>query len=102
MSDPIKRIPPSEQPPSAEPTHAESKALRAECKQLRKDLRMLVSSCEQVIDALDTEMKKPSSLERGKRIAKMCNFLTFQKDSAKHFGLGLPLNKNIPLKKSSS
>ena len=61
---------------------------RREMKKLRKSLKALVSACEQSISALDAEMKKPSTPERGGRVAKITNFLELQKDMSKIFGLG--------------
>ncbi len=66
-------------------------ARRLAIRKLRAELRALVSTCESCLIAFDNEMKKPSNEMRGKRIAYICNQLEFQKDSAKHFGLGLPL-----------
>ena len=62
-------------------------------RELRKHLRDLITTCEATIAALDTEMKKPSDVNRGKRIAALCNALEMQKDVAKHFGLGIPFKK---------
>ncbi len=91
-------------PPESEPvgggtaqTEPEPKALvrcaewvadRRTIKTLRKSLKDLVSACEQSISALDAEMKKPSTPERGGRVAKITNFLELQKDMSKRFGLG--------------
>jgi hypothetical protein len=71
--------------PAAQTTKAE--------RELRKHLQALVTTCAAAIDALDAEMKKPSDVNRGKRIAAICNALEFQKDAAKHFGLGVPFKK---------
>ena len=54
-----------------------------------KDLAMIV---ELFIEWLDQEMKKPSSFERGQRIAHACNEVELAKDRVKH-RLGLPLRK---------
>lgn len=56
-------------------------------KKLRKSLERLVKACKQVTTALDAEMRKPSDIERGKRIARITNFLEWEKDYAFHFGL---------------
>ena len=69
---------------------------RREMKKLHKSLEALVSACEQSISALDKEMRAPSTVERGKRIAKISNFLDFEKDRSKHFGLGKPLRREKP------
>lgn len=59
----------------------------------KKYLRELTSQVDKFLDILNEEMKKPSDFERGKRIARLCNFLNMNNDSAKHYGLGVPLNK---------
>lgn len=58
---------------------------------LRRHLRDLTAVVAQAIAALDTEMKQPSTLERGKRVARVCNALEMANDRARHFGLGQSL-----------
>jgi hypothetical protein len=58
---------------------------------LRKYLTALVETVEQYVRAIDAEMRGPSTVERGSRIARLTNALEMQKDSAKHFGLGIDL-----------
>jgi hypothetical protein len=60
-------------------------------KKLRKHLSELVAACKNHIAYLDAEVAKPSSLERGKRTAALCNSLEFATDCARHFGLGVDL-----------
>lgn len=62
---------------------------RRQYRDVRKYLVSLVCVCEEVLRHLDAEMKKPSTVERGKRIAKICNHLELHKDLAKRFGLGV-------------
>lgn len=57
----------------------------------KKWLKRLTQAVDKALDAIDEEMKKPSSNERGKRIAQICNFLNLENDAAKHFGLGMSL-----------
>lgn len=68
--------------------------LRREHKKLRDHLVSLVAASERTIGALDEEMSKPSTHERGRRIAQISNFLELAKDRAAHFGLGRPLARH--------
>jgi hypothetical protein len=70
--------------------------VRRELRHLRKSLGSLVDVTTLAIRLLDEEMKKPSDAERGKRIAKICNGLEFEKDRALHFGLHKPFRKAKP------
>ena len=54
-----------------------------------KYLDSLTRSVTHALAALDEEMLKPSSVQRGKKIALICNLLQVQNDLAKRFGLGL-------------
>lgn len=69
--------------------------LRAEVRDLKKTLTEHTETCRRVIAALDAEMKKPSDMGRGKRIAKIVGALEFTNDRARHFQLGEP----FPLKR---
>lgn len=53
----------------------------------RKELRDLVKTVELALQMIDREMKQPSSVEQGQRIATICNGLELQKDIAKRYGL---------------
>jgi len=77
-------------------TSSEWVAARRETRELRKSLERLVKACKQVSAALDAEMAKPSDNARGQRIAKITNFLDWEKDWASHFGLGKPLRPKKP------
>jgi hypothetical protein len=44
---------------------------------------------------MDVVMKERESFERGKKIAFLMNRLTFTNDTARHFQLGIPLNKIV-------
>lgn len=48
---------------------------------------------ESHIRDLDAELKRPSTEERGKRIAQLTNALEMGKDRLKHFTLGMELGK---------
>ena len=70
------------------------KAKQIELRKIKKHLKNLTISVKQCLDAIDIEMKKPSSNERGKRIAKICNVLEMENDSARYFGLGIDYRKD--------
>lgn len=55
---------------------------------VKRHLRDLTRRVAEFLDAIDIEMAKPSSPDRGKRIAKICNVLNLSNDTAKRFGLG--------------
>lgn len=57
-------------------------------KQVREQLKALTKVAQQCLDALDAEMAKPSSPERGQRIAAIANALNLQNSMARRFGLG--------------
>lgn len=69
--------------------------LRKEARRYKQRLKSLVYEVEAFLTLLDEEMKQPSTVERGKRIARLCNALEFEKDRAKHFGLDLPLKQKV-------
>lgn len=58
-----------------------------ECKEAKRYLRLLIKSVEAYVKMVDAEMKKPSSVERGERIAELTNSLDMSKDIAKRFGV---------------
>ena len=64
-----------------------------EVNKFKKHLKTLTTEVAKGLTLLDTEMQKQESYERGKRIAKICNKMKFDNDSALHFGLGVDLNK---------
>jgi hypothetical protein len=65
-----------------------------EVRNLRKYLTDLTKSVKICLNAFDEEMKKPSSNERGKRIAQICNALEMENDRARYFGLGIDYRKD--------
>jgi hypothetical protein len=65
----------------------------------KRALVKLTSSVNIFIDALDREMTKPSTLERGRRIAVLSNYLNLNNDMALHFGLGYSFKKLERLKR---
>lgn len=58
-----------------------------ELREARKHLRDLTSMVARAIAAIDAEMKRPASNERGARIAQITNALELENDIAKRFGL---------------
>lgn len=60
---------------------------RSECRDAKKYLRTLISATEAAINLIDAEMKKPSTAERGSRVAEILNSLELSKDIAKRYGL---------------
>jgi len=65
-------------------------------KKYLKDLTETVAVC---LSALDHVMKGPSTVERGKTIAKISNHLDMGNDAAMHFGLGYGFKKIANIKK---
>jgi Na+/phosphate symporter len=64
-----------------------------EIKKLKKNLLSLTIAIKECLNRLDVEMKNPSCLERGKRIAKICNNLEFANDHARYFVLDIDYRK---------
>lgn len=70
--------------------HQLRKHARLVTRQLRERtryLRSLVVTVDQFLTWMDVEMKKPTSLERGKRIAQAMNSLDLANQSVKRFAL---------------
>ncbi len=63
-------------------------AERRKNRKLTTHLRDLTNTVTKFLEALDAEMAKPSSHERGGRIAQLSNALNMQNDMARRFGLG--------------
>jgi hypothetical protein len=64
-----------------------------ELRSARKALRELSDTVKHFLAALDVEMKKPSSLERGSRIATASNALELRNDIVRRHNLNLPLGR---------
>ena len=76
--------------------------MNPETKQLREYKKCLVSltgSVAQALSLIDAAMRWPSTVERGERIAMICNALDMANDSAMHFGLGYGWKKIQNIKK---
>lgn len=72
-------------------TDNEAKQLRdrRKARELKKHLTDLTATVTAFLAALDAEMCKTSSADRGRAIAKMSNALNLQNNIAKRFGLGV-------------
>jgi len=69
--------------------------------EVREQQKQLKALCQHVIAhlaAMDVEMTKPSTEQRGKRIAKLCGDLELANDIALRYGLGLE-RRGIKLRK---
>jgi hypothetical protein len=65
--------------------------------QIAVDKRRLIDHCntlQNCLNKLDVEMKLPSSIERGKIIAKIANEIDLSLQGIEHFELNIPL-KNV-------
>lgn len=62
----------------------------------QKYLRELTACVRAHLAALDAEMEQPSTANRGRRIAALCNSLELANDRARHFGLGIELTRAEP------
>lgn len=63
-------------------------AEKRKVRELTKHLRDLTATVKICLSSLDAEMAKPSSSERGGKIARISNALNLQNDIARRFGLG--------------
>jgi len=66
---------------------------KKEALKYRKALVLITNHVCNATAAIDTEMKKPVSLDRGERLARICNALDMEKDLIRHFTLGQKLDK---------
>lgn len=73
------------------PAKEDAKGWRKEALMLRRQLVAMTNANLEYLEKMDSVMKLPSTNERGCLIAKATNWLEFQTDSARHFGLGVPL-----------
>jgi hypothetical protein len=60
---------------------------------LRRHLKALTGAVQHSIKALDDVMQSPENHERGKKVARITNFLELENDKARHFGLGISLRR---------
>lgn len=73
---------------------AQNAARCSECRRLRKSLESMTKYVQAFLGALDVEMRKPSSPERGKRIAEISNKLDMANDHIRYFDLGIDYRKD--------
>jgi hypothetical protein len=83
---------------SAPANHDTVRPTKAE-RDLRKHLTSLTKAVREHLGALDHLMRQPSTVERGRAIAALCNALEFANDSARRFGLGIDLSTGKPERK---
>ena len=69
------------------------RAERAETAKLRKALEDLTTGVRQAVKAIDAEMARPSTPERGKNIAGITNALEMANDRVRLFALGEKLKR---------
>jgi hypothetical protein len=67
---------------------------KRELSKLRKSLQVLSDSILLYLHRLDILMKEPSTVERGQKIAKLCNLLDEANDHARYFSLGVDYRKD--------
>lgn len=67
-----------------------------ERRELKKHLETLSSTVSDAVDALDKEMEKPSSFERGRAVAAILNRLNYANDVVKRFALGQEIGTKRP------
>lgn len=78
----------------------DAKAWRKEALRLRKHLAELSNANLGFIFQFDELMRQPSTVDRGKAVAKLLNALDMANDSARYFGLGVNVrnDKKLPVK----
>lgn len=69
------------------PDRAAFIAERRRSRNLKKHLRNVTDAVTRFMTALDAEMEKPSTRERGGRIASLTNELNMHNDMARRYGL---------------
>ena len=65
-----------------------------QCRKLRRSLLKMTDYVRAFLGALDDEMKSPSSLNRGGRVALLSNKLDIANDSIRYFELGIDYRKD--------
>ena len=65
------------------------KQLKAELRKKTHYLRDLTKTVRHFLAAFDETMKETTSVDRGRKLATLCNGLSMANDSARYFGLGI-------------
>ena len=80
------------------PSLTELALANREIRRLKAAMRQLVRASYSALDGIDVEMRGPSTVERGRKVASFCSYLEFETDQANHSGLGTPLKrlKRVP------
>lgn len=76
------------------PEKAAPPDLKRDAKKYRKHLVDLTAAVKYALSALDNIMKGPSTSDRGKRVAAVCNALEMTNDRARYFGLDVDWRKD--------
>jgi len=71
-----------------------SKELKAELRHIRKALKALSGTVGEFLRLLDETMQGPSTFERGRRIAKLCNALDMANDGVRYNHLGVNFRRD--------
>lgn len=74
--------------------------MTTEERKLKKHLKELVKAIEIHLAQLDKAMQGPSTPERGKQVAQLCNALEIEKDRARFFGLDIDPKTGKPRSKA--
>jgi hypothetical protein len=78
---------------------ADLRKTKRELNETRKRANMFVANVELFIAWLDEEMRRPSNVERGSRVAKAINSLAMSKDMLRLFLGTLPGHERKPKRK---
>lgn len=87
----MAKAPKRKVPARVEIDRADLVALKRESAHMRKELTALTEEIRLAIGALDREMRKPPSEDRGRSVARISNRLEFANDRARRFALGKKL-----------
>lgn len=72
-----------------------ARQLTREKRKLKSALKALTKTCGEALRAIDHEMSQPSTPERGRRIASICNALEMANDHARYFALGVNYRTDV-------
>jgi hypothetical protein len=66
---------------------SDEQTMRRDLRETRRLLRDLTRTVDRALSILDAEMRGPSTVERGERVAAIANGLDLQNQIAKRFGV---------------